>query len=193
MAVGRDRGSPILVRRDRVRHWMRRGTRRCMETAFKAMAVSRLCLLLGILLAGFAHGPTYALDPTRDLNQYKHTRWTITEGAPQGIYGLVQGPDGYLWIGGSMLQPRRQLPEPPQIRSGEHPDQPESDQQLGRRHRSGARRTGTHGVPDAAGSAPGALSHHVARHVAGATPLGSSPMHVPASGQCRVPPGSGRP
>lgn len=80
---------------------MRRGKRRCRETAFEAMVALRLCFLLGILLAGFAHAPAYALDPTRDLNQYKHTRWTITEGAPQGIYGLVQGPDGYLWIGGS--------------------------------------------------------------------------------------------
>nr|WP_315382360.1 triple tyrosine motif-containing protein [uncultured Sphingomonas sp.] len=72
-----------------------------MKTAFEAMVALRLCLLLGIVIAGFAPGPARALDPTRDLNQYKHTRWTITEGAPQGIYGLVQGPDGYLWIGGS--------------------------------------------------------------------------------------------
>lgn len=80
---------------------MRGGKRRYREPPFAAMVASRLCILLGILVAGFAHSPAYALDPTRDLNQYKHTRWTITEGAPQGIYGLVQGPDGYLWIGGS--------------------------------------------------------------------------------------------
>jgi signal transduction histidine kinase len=49
----------------------------------------------------FGHGAAMALDPVRDLTQYKHTRWTISEGAPQGIYGLVQGADGYLWIGGS--------------------------------------------------------------------------------------------
>ncbi len=40
-----------------------------------------------------------ALDPARDLHQYKHTRWTIAEGAPQSIYALVQGADGYIWIG----------------------------------------------------------------------------------------------
>jgi signal transduction histidine kinase/ligand-binding sensor domain-containing protein len=40
-----------------------------------------------------------ALDPARDLRQYKHTRWTATEGAPQSIYALAQGADGYLWIG----------------------------------------------------------------------------------------------
>lgn len=101
MAVGRDRVSLTLARRDRVKHSMRRGTRRCMKTACEAMPASRLCFLLGIVVLCLAHGPAYALDPTRDLNQYKHTRWTITEGAPQGIDGLVQGSDGYLWIGSS--------------------------------------------------------------------------------------------
>ena len=40
-----------------------------------------------------------ALDPTRSLAQYKHTRWTVDDGAPVIPYALAQGADGYLWIG----------------------------------------------------------------------------------------------
>ncbi len=43
-------------------------------------------------------GAAVALDPARDLHQYKHVRWTIAEGAPQSIYALAQSIDGYLWI-----------------------------------------------------------------------------------------------
>lgn len=42
-----------------------------------------------------------ALDPERDLHEYKHSRWTIADGAPQSIWALAQGADGYLWIGSS--------------------------------------------------------------------------------------------
>jgi signal transduction histidine kinase/ligand-binding sensor domain-containing protein len=42
-----------------------------------------------------------ALDPDRRIAQYKHTRWTATDGAPPLIYALAQGLDGYLWIGSS--------------------------------------------------------------------------------------------
>ena len=54
---------------------------------------------VAIVLVALAPGAALALDPTRDLQQYKHTRWTIAEGAPQSIYALAQSPDGYLWIG----------------------------------------------------------------------------------------------
>ena len=39
-----------------------------------------------------------ALDPRRSILQYGHTRWTVAEGAPAGITGIVQSPDGYLWL-----------------------------------------------------------------------------------------------
>ncbi|HYC96002.1 MAG TPA: hypothetical protein VEB39_09935, partial [Sphingomicrobium sp.] len=42
-----------------------------------------------------------ALDPHRSIAQYKHTRWTVTGGAPPLIFALAQGRDGYLWIGSS--------------------------------------------------------------------------------------------
>jgi signal transduction histidine kinase/ligand-binding sensor domain-containing protein len=40
-----------------------------------------------------------ALDPARAIQQYKHTTWTIDNGAPPVILSLAQGRDGYLWIG----------------------------------------------------------------------------------------------
>ncbi|MEI4509216.1 two-component regulator propeller domain-containing protein [Sphingopyxis sp. CCNWLW253] len=49
-------------------------------------------------LVGLA--PAWALDPTRNIAQYTHTRWTSAEdGAPDFILSLAQGRDGYLWIG----------------------------------------------------------------------------------------------
>src|SRR4051794_41650460 len=39
-----------------------------------------------------------ALDPRRSILQYGHTRWTVAEGAPAGITGIVQSPDGYIWL-----------------------------------------------------------------------------------------------
>ena len=49
-------------------------------------------------LVALVPGAAVALDPARDLHQYKHTSWTIAEGAPQSIYALAQSADGYLWI-----------------------------------------------------------------------------------------------
>ena len=45
--------------------------------------------------------PALSLDPDRSISQYKHTRWTVGEGAPSVITALTQGRDGYLWIGGA--------------------------------------------------------------------------------------------
>lgn len=56
-------------------------------------------LVTGLLAACLLVGPAAALDPERSIRQYKHTRWTVAEGAPPVIYVLVQGRDGYLWIG----------------------------------------------------------------------------------------------
>ena len=43
-------------------------------------------------------GPAAALDPDRSISQYKHSRWTASEGAPPGIMRIAQTPDGYLWL-----------------------------------------------------------------------------------------------
>jgi signal transduction histidine kinase len=43
--------------------------------------------------------PAFALDPNRSIAQYKHTRWTVDQGAPSVVSALAQGRDGYLWIG----------------------------------------------------------------------------------------------
>ncbi len=51
---------------------------------------------LGLSLA--AAPAALALDPNRSIKQYKHTRWTASEGAPSGITRITQSPDGYLWL-----------------------------------------------------------------------------------------------
>jgi signal transduction histidine kinase/ligand-binding sensor domain-containing protein len=52
-----------------------------------------------LLAAAFLAGPALALDPQRAIGQYKHTRWTVEDGAPCSIEVLAQTPDGYLWLG----------------------------------------------------------------------------------------------
>lgn len=64
----------------------------------KAAALLALAMPLAILPAPGAN----ALDPHRSIAQYKHTRWTVTGGAPPLIFALAQGRDGYLWIGSSI-------------------------------------------------------------------------------------------
>ena len=51
------------------------------------------------LVVCLAAGPTQALDPQRSLSQYKHTRWTVEDGAPASIEAIAQTPDGFLWLG----------------------------------------------------------------------------------------------
>ena len=55
-----------------------------------------LCAAWAILLTG---GPASALDPSRSIAQYKHTSWTVDDGAPPNIRALAQTSDGYLWLG----------------------------------------------------------------------------------------------
>lgn len=62
-----------------------------MRLVLNALLIGCLCLL-GLR-------PAAALDPTRSLLQFKHTRWTVDDGAPVNIISLAQGRDGYLWIG----------------------------------------------------------------------------------------------
>jgi len=64
-----------------------------MATGFARIGCA--ALLVGALLAG----PAQALDPQRAISQYKHTRWTVEDGAPSSIEALAQTPDGYLWLG----------------------------------------------------------------------------------------------
>lgn len=63
----------------------------------KAVTLPVVTMLLAILLAPGAN----AIDPHRSLAQYKHSRWTVTGGAPPLIFALAQGRNGYLWIGSS--------------------------------------------------------------------------------------------
>ncbi len=41
---------------------------------------------------------SFALVPNVDIHQLEHTRWTIGDGAPPDIWGLAQGPSGFLWL-----------------------------------------------------------------------------------------------
>jgi signal transduction histidine kinase/ligand-binding sensor domain-containing protein len=52
-----------------------------------------------LLAAAFLVGPARALDPQRAIAQYKHTRWTVEDGAPGSVEAIAQTPDGYLWLG----------------------------------------------------------------------------------------------
>lgn len=62
-----------------------------MKGLYRIIAVA-----LAVLLAAL---PAHALDPARRFGQYKHTRWTVDDGAPSFVASLAQGRDGFLWIG----------------------------------------------------------------------------------------------
>ena len=56
-----------------------------------------LCLGLAISLTA---GPSAALEPRKALTQYTHQTWQAHEGLPQNsILAMVQGRQGYLWLG----------------------------------------------------------------------------------------------
>lgn len=58
---------------------------------------STLYALIGFLV--LFGGSATALDPTVAITQYVHEFWTVNEGLPDnGIRGIFQTPDGYLWI-----------------------------------------------------------------------------------------------
>src|ERR1700684_1105053 len=42
---------------------------------------------------------TFGLDADRSIDQFFHTSWTLSEGAPSGITQVAQTTDGYLWLG----------------------------------------------------------------------------------------------
>ncbi|MCX8478016.1 MAG: triple tyrosine motif-containing protein [Sphingomonas sp.] len=56
-------------------------------------------LLVAGLAALAAALPARAQIPRLGFDQFKHTRWTIDDGAPISIVAIAQTPDGYLWLG----------------------------------------------------------------------------------------------
>ncbi len=60
------------------------------------MGPARLFLVTVVLLRA---APARALDPVRDLREYRHDRWGAEEGFGHSADALVQSADGYLWIG----------------------------------------------------------------------------------------------
>jgi signal transduction histidine kinase/ligand-binding sensor domain-containing protein len=50
-------------------------------------------------LAALMTPAVQALPSSLSISQYKHTRWTVDDGAPPSINTLVQGRDGFLWLG----------------------------------------------------------------------------------------------
>ena len=59
-------------------------------------------LLAGVFLGGLFSGATQlaALDPHRQLTQYRVEIWGVEEGLPSlSVSTVVQTPDGYLWVG----------------------------------------------------------------------------------------------
>lgn len=67
-----------------------------MELGQRTLA--RVSLVLVLLLAG--SGPAFALDPYRAVTQYVQSTWDSRQGLPRNyVTGVVQTPDGYLWLG----------------------------------------------------------------------------------------------
>jgi signal transduction histidine kinase/ligand-binding sensor domain-containing protein len=63
-----------------------------------------LCLILAVCTCRAAAAPDEAAaDSKTELSQpvidLLHTSWTAQEGAPAGISGIAQTPDGWIWIG----------------------------------------------------------------------------------------------
>jgi signal transduction histidine kinase/ligand-binding sensor domain-containing protein len=67
----------------------------CLDRAHRR---SRAPIALGILLA--LCPSVFALEASRDVSQYAHTAWRVSEGFAKGaIFSIAQTPDGYLWLG----------------------------------------------------------------------------------------------
>ena len=59
-------------------------------------------LVTGFVLLSVAlwSSPAAALDPGREIHQYKHNNWSIEDGLPQSsVYSITQTKDGYIWFG----------------------------------------------------------------------------------------------
>jgi ligand-binding sensor domain-containing protein/signal transduction histidine kinase len=56
-----------------------------------------LALLLPLTVVGA--GPALALDPQRDLNQFRRQVWQTENGLPQNsVHAILQTRDGYIWV-----------------------------------------------------------------------------------------------
>ncbi|WP_245653539.1 sensor histidine kinase [Sphingomonas pituitosa] len=55
--------------------------------------------VLGLCAALLLPGAGWAATPERPLAELRHTRWTLRDGAPSNIRAIVQGRDGFLWLG----------------------------------------------------------------------------------------------
>lgn len=58
----------------------------------------RMLLVAGLAILAVAL-PARAQIPRLGFEQFKHTRWTVDDGAPTDIGAIAQTPDGYLWLG----------------------------------------------------------------------------------------------
>lgn len=55
--------------------------------------------LCPLLIVAFCHGLAFGLDPTLPSTQYVVDHWKWSQGIPEEtITGIVQSPDGYLWV-----------------------------------------------------------------------------------------------
>jgi signal transduction histidine kinase/ligand-binding sensor domain-containing protein len=64
------------------------------------MIVFRWLILASVFLLTATPPPAHALDPTRNISQYRHTAWTLRDGFLGARPGAIaQTADGYLWIG----------------------------------------------------------------------------------------------
>ncbi|MFC3442953.1 triple tyrosine motif-containing protein [Sphingobium rhizovicinum] len=57
--------------------------------------------ILLALMAALLPAPGLHAGPTLALDQMRHTRWTLKDGAPGNVRALAQGRDGFLWLGAS--------------------------------------------------------------------------------------------
>ncbi|MEG3175378.1 two-component regulator propeller domain-containing protein [Sphingomonas sp. RB3P16] len=55
--------------------------------------------LFGMLCCFLIVSSASALNPASGIAQMRHSRWTLGDGAPGNIRAIVQGHDGYLWLG----------------------------------------------------------------------------------------------
>jgi ligand-binding sensor domain-containing protein len=62
-----------------------------MRRNLVAFVISCVCWL-------YINSASLALEPNSDIHELQHTGWTIGDGAPPDIWGLAQGPDGFLWL-----------------------------------------------------------------------------------------------
>ncbi len=54
---------------------------------------------LAAVAALLAPCPVLSTGADRPLAELRHTRWTLRDGAPSNIRAIVQGQDGFLWLG----------------------------------------------------------------------------------------------